>query len=334
MAGCALLLTAVLSAQASPGSGYELVHAARWYVDVERWDDAIQAALDFEAKYPASPRVGDARYLRHKAQLFKLLERTTDDPPLRSAAQLIRDLEALSQEPSDDAVAAAKLALGTVYYLATSRRQPEAFVAEALRDWRALDRARPSPRLRPHHEYDVIEIRNLLFQPHGGGIFAGDHRWSDFKWAPRSTPYLLVNPAIRVLLGERERAYVVAYDPFPGLPNVIFMGDERRALLDRIILRLGTAKKRSWMKPGKRLDVLTLWMRASFGARGTMDGWLFENHPRISSIAFLDPQRTRAVVQLVIGYAGGSVWMEKREGRWVAVGLRDFWTADGVTSFR
>lgn len=320
MAGCVLLLAAVLSAQASPGSGYELVHAARWYVDVERWDDAIQAALDFEAKYPGSPRVRDARYLRHKAQLFKLLERTTDDPPLRSAAPLIRELEALTHEPSDDAVAAAKLALGTVYYLATSRRRPEMLVAEALRDWRALDRARPSPRLRPHHEYDVIDIRNVLFQPHGGGIFAGDPRWSDVTWTPRSVPHLLVNPEIRVLLADGERVYVVAYDPIPQLANVIFMDHERRALLDRIILRLGTARKRSWMKHGKRLDVLALWMKASFGSRGKLGGWLFETPPRITSIVFADRLRSRAVAQLVIGYTAGSVWLEKRDGRWVAVG--------------
>jgi hypothetical protein len=323
MAVCALVFAAVLVVQTRPPAAYELLSGAKWDVLFERWDAAIRAAQELEAKYPDSPLARDARCVRHRAELFKLLERTTGE---RSATPWIRELESLSRQPADEAVAAAKLALATLYYLATSKRKPEALLAEALRDWQALDHVRATPGRRPHHEYDVVEIRNLVFQPHGDGIFAGDQRWSDFTWAPRAAKYLLVSPAIPVFLGETERVRVVAYDPFPGHPNVLFIGDERRVLLDRIISRLGTAKRRPWMKPGKPLDVLAWWSKASLGMRGNMGGWVFETQPRISSISFLDPQRTRAVVTVVIGSASGAVWLEKRDGRWVAGRLRHFRT--------
>ena len=327
MVTCALLLTAVLSGQTLPASAPELLHALRWCVLVERWDDAIQAAREFESRYPGSPLVTEARYLRHKAQLFRLLERSANDPGLRSAAPLIKELHALRREPLDDAVAASKLALGTLQYLVSPTRQPETLVSEALRDWRGLDRARARPRFRSPHEDDVLAIRNLVFQPYGGGVFAGDSRWSDVRWAPRAARYLFVNPRIRVRQGEHGSASVFVYESFPNHPNVIFMDDERRTLVDRIIQRLGTLKKRSWMKPGKPLDIFTLWTKASFGYRGRAGGWIFYDPPRIASIEFLDPGRTRAIVEVALGYSGGTIWLEKRDDAWVATGVRNFWAA-------
>lgn len=324
MVVCLLLLAAAVSAQPLPPPEHELLDRARWYVLVERWDDAIKVAQELEARFPAGRTVEEARYLRHKARLFRALERTVDDPPLRSAASLIQELEALSREPLDDAVAASKLALATAYYLATSKARPESLVREALRDWRTIDGSRARRRVRSPHEADVIEIRNVLFQPFGGGVFAGDSRWSDVRWASRSAPYLFVNPALSLYLGEHERARLIADEPFPDHPNVLFMDPERRVLIDRIIRRLGTVKKRSWMKPGRSLDVTALWQKASFGVRGRWGGWVFDTPPRIAWIQFLDQPRTIARVGVEAGYARATVWMEKKSGVWVARGIRDF----------
>src|SRR5574339_315937 len=122
-----------LSFPASAQTAADDLNRARAHVLYGRWEEAICVVDDVLVRYPDSPLIPAARYLRNKARLFEVLSRADDDPPLRSATPLIRPLEALTREPLDDVVAAAKLALGTVNYVATNQSKPERLVTEALR---------------------------------------------------------------------------------------------------------------------------------------------------------------------------------------------------------
>lgn len=300
---CLVAFLATIGSQ----TGAELPDRAREYIVFGHFDEAIRVADDFLTRYPSSPLAADARYVRNQARLFKTLSEAADDPPLRSAAPLIQSLRRLTSEPLDDAVAAAKLALGTVHYLATDESKPERLVTEALRDWQQLDAARSPRPAKPAFVQDVIEIRNVVFQ--------------QTRRLLTRTSHVFVRPDTLVRFdpeGPSER--VVTYVPLPGHANVIFLGDERRLMLDRILTTVGTARKRSWMRKGPRRDVLTFWSKASFGVVGRWGGWSIGPHLHIASIEFLPAAGTVAKVRVVTGESDGTVWLEKRDGVWTATG--------------
>lgn len=311
-------LFVTVSSAALAQTAAELVNRARVYIVYGQWEEAICAADDVVARYPHSPHIADARYLRNKAKLFEALALADDDPPLQSAARLIRSLEVLARQPLDDVVAAAKLAIGTVNYLATNQPKPERLVADALRGWQRLDAERAQPRAypplvraNPPFMRDVIDIRNIVFRSFGRRL------------SPAAS-HLFVRPDIRVWFDtDAPSIRVVSYEPVPGQSHVIFLDDERRLLIDRILSTVGTARKRSWMR-GPRRDVLTFWSNASFGTVGPLGGWSVGRQLRITSISFLPSAGTVARVRVVVGESEETVWLEKRNGEWVAPGLRNF----------
>ena len=312
-----LLIGVVVVALARPVFAQNVpddLNRARAYIVYGRWEEAICVIDDVLARYPYSPHVADARYLRNKAKLFEALALADDDPPLRSAVPLIRSLKALTREPVDDVVAAAKLALGTVNYLATNQLKPDRLVTQALRDWQRLDVERAQPRafpplVRAHPPFmqDVIAIRTTVFRSYGRRV--------------SSAPYLFVRPDIQVWFDIDARSTrVVTYEPVPGHSNVIFLDADRRLLIDRILSTIGTARQRSWMRRGPRRDVLAFWSKASFGAVGKWGGWSVRPQLRIASISFLPSAGTVAKVRVVVGESEETVWLEKRNGEWVATG--------------
>ena len=58
---------------------------------------------------------------------------------------------------------------------------------------------------------------------------------------------------------------------------------------------------------------------------GHWGGWVFHTYPIITRIEFIDAGRTRAAVSVTVGYSGATVQMEKRDGRWIAKELTNFW---------
>lgn len=294
------------------------LNRARAYVLYGRWEEAVCVVDDMLARYPHSPHTVEARYLKHKAKLFEALALADDDPPLRSPVPLIRSLEALTREPVDDVIAAAKLALGTVNYLATNQPKPDRLVTEALRAWQRLDVERAQPRafppiVRAHPPFmqDVIAIRTIVFRSYGRRL------------SP-AAPYLFVRPDIQVWFDiDAHLTRVVTYEPVPGHSNVIFLDAERRLLIDRILSTIGTARQRSWMRRGPRRDVLAFWSKASFGAVGKWGGWSVGTQLRIASMSFLPAAGTVAKVRVLVGDLEETVWLEKRNGDWVATGRQE-----------
>jgi len=321
-------IAALTETTATPGG--ELVERARLALSGGRWDEGIAAASEFLSNHPASPLAADARYLLHTARLEKALEIAGADDSGAAIAQALAELETLTRQPMDSAVAAAKLALGTARYLSGAAETAGALIAGALGDWQDLDRSAPSIASRGAFEKDVVDVRNAVFRPDGGGLLR-DGRWSSFTW-PASLPFVLTSPALRVKSGGDTRR-VVAYDPFPHVPNAVFLDDERRTLLERIMARLGGTKKRPWVQvmqtpnqpDGPALDVLALWRKTFWAQPGHWGGWIFEGFPIINEIEFVDDSRSKAAVKIRVGYTGGTVQLEKRDGAWTMTGLTNFW---------
>jgi hypothetical protein len=126
---------------------------------------------------------------------------------------------------------------------------------------------------------------------------------------------------------------VTAYDRFPALDNVLFLGDARRKLLESVMLKLGGTKRRAWTQvmatpnqpAGPAVNVAALWKKYFWTQAGHWGGWVFESYPIISEIEFVDAARTRAAVKVTVGYSGATVQMEKKDGEWIARELTNFW---------
>jgi hypothetical protein len=76
---------------------------------------------------------------------------------------------------------------------------------------------------------------------------------------------------------------------------------------------------------GASLDVLTFWKRFFPAMHGHGGGWLFYSVPFLHRIEFLDEQRSKAIVPFRIGYEGGTVVLEKTDGRWMPQRLTNQW---------
>jgi hypothetical protein len=179
-----------------------------------------------------------------------------------------------------------------------------------------------------------VAIRNLLFRPDGGGIFAGDPRWIGVGWTRPRGPLLVVSPSIDLRFPDGRRDRALLFDPFPDYPEVVWLDSGRRMMLDRIVMTLGNRRPRPWMRASQKhpdrtaADLLDLWSAVSLVRRGRWGGWDFSAHPRIMTIEFLDDRRTHAIAEVMAGDAGATVWLVKRNERWSATGVRNYWVAE------
>jgi tetratricopeptide (TPR) repeat protein len=318
--------------QATTTPGGALVERARWLLARGRWHDAASALTPFFARHPESPLAAGAREVSHTAQLEMALDLADTEKPGASLGAALEALKTLSNEPPDFAVCAARIALATLTFISRSKGDADALMADALRTWQALDQpttpAGPSDVL----HRDVVAIRNAVFRPRGGGVFETG-RWNAFRWESAATRFFTVDPELRVKSASGEITRITVFDSFPPLDNVIFLDDERRKLLERIMLKIGGTKRRPWTQvmqtpnqpAGASLDVAAFWKKYFWTQPGHWGGWVFESYPIIDEIEFVNAERTRAAVKVTVGYSGATVQMEKKEGSWVATGLTNLW---------
>jgi len=290
----------------------------------------VAALKPFLADRKESPLAPAARTLRHRAQLEMALDLVDADKGSINIEAAADALSVLSKEPADYGVVAAKIALATLTFVTKSSGDPEAVMADAMKTWQALDTAPAATRTGV--ERDAIDVRNAVFKPKGGGVFESN-RWNAFRWEGANTPYLVANPQLRVRSSDGSTAVVTAYDAFPDWPNVLFLDAERRAMLERVMLRLGGSKKLPWTQvmqtpnrpAGPALDVLALWKRSFWVQPGHWGGWVFESYPIIDEIEFVNAERTKAAVTVTIGYSGGTVQLVKENGVWIAREISNIW---------
>ena len=318
-------------------AGGALVERGRWLVTRGRWDEAVAALASFASQHPTSPLVPEARRLNHRARLEKALELSDSEKPGADVNAALEGLKALGLEagvknaPAGFEIAAAQLALATLTFVGGAAGA-DALMADAVKTWQAIDTAKAPSAPLSAFQRDVVEIRNAVFRPKGGGLFESD-RWNAFKWEVVSSQFLTVDPELRVKSADGEVTVVTAYDTFPEFSNVLFLDAERRRMLERIMLKIGGTRRRPWTRvmdtpnqpAGPSLDVAALWKKSFWTQSGHWSGWVFESYPIVDEIEFIDAARTRAAVKVTVGYSGATVQLEKKNGAWVATALTNFW---------
>jgi hypothetical protein len=158
----------------------------------------------------------------------------------------------------------------------------------------------PHSELRTDLERDAEAIRDAVFRPLGGGIFAGGRGWNAFKWPDTLPPFLLMDPDISVKLASGDLVTVTVTKALPDFANVVFADETMQAPLERTMIALGGTKRRQPtgimetpnQPAGESMNILSLWN--TFPARpGHWAGWEFTSYPRLTRIEFLDAARTR-----------------------------------------
>lgn len=307
---------------------------ARWLSKMKRWQDAARTAEQVVAEFPTSPNVPEARFIGHRALLEDALERADVEKPGADTAAVLAILDRLSSEPFDFAVCVANIARAYLASGSGAAPQGEKLLLDTLAKWR--DQVR-SDRTLSALERDVAEIRSLVFRPNGDGIFAGT-RWNGFAWPPQPAPFVVTAPEVLVKLADGQVTRLSFIQRFPHLDNALWVDDEQSALLDTLMTHLGGTKTREgrifWDKGvmeapnqpvGPSLSVMAFLNRAFRVIPGHWGGWHFATFPTISEIVFIDSGRTRALVRVTVGYAGGDVLFEKQDEVWRATKLNQTW---------
>lgn len=241
----------------------------------------------------------------------------------------MKELEALSREPHDFAVTAAKIARASMLWKGGEPADAEALMLEALTQWLAQQRlSTPTGGL----EQDVAEIRRVVYVPKGGEIFEGS-RWNAFSWPVTAPPFVIANPEVRVKLHDGEVTRVTLVQMFRAADKVLFFDTDQLVFLKTMISKLGGTQRRMPQNimetpnqpVGASMQILQLWNKFFHARPGHWGGWELETYPIITEIEFADGGRTRAAARVTIGYSGATVELEKEAGTWGPKRLTGRW---------
>lgn len=324
----ALADRAAALAQSLQRQNGSVVERGRWLLTHGRRREAIEALGALAGGSSAIAR--DARALVHRAELEEALELAAADRPGADDRAAMARLEPLTREPLDFAVMVARIAEACLLARTGELSRAETRTRLALDDWHAQQRTRqPATPL----ERDVADIRRAVFLPNGGAVY-GSGSWNAFEWpSSREPPFALVNPAVRVTLAGGEITQVDLQQSFAGDRKVLFLHDDDLNLLRYVLVKLGGTKRRvptaimeTPNQPvGASMEILQLWNKFFAARPGHWGGWELETYPVVTGIEFIDADRTKAEAAVTIGYSGGTVLMEKVEGRWLARRLTSRW---------
>lgn len=317
---------------AAPGA--VSLERARWLLKMKRWQEAARAAAQAESEFPESPNAAEARFLNHCAQLEEALERADVEKPAANTSAAMAILDGLADEPFDFAVAVAKIARAYMASGSGSTPQGEKQLLDTLAK---LCSAQPPVGTLSALQQDVADIRSLVFRPSGDAIFAGT-RWNGFAWPQQPPPFVVTAPEVQVKLADGQLKRLSFVQRFRDVGNVLFVNSRQMEILNTLVTRLGGTKTREGrvfldkgvmeapnQPVGPSLSVMAFLNKGFRVIPGHWGGWIFDTFPRITEVIFSDTERTRALVRVTVGYAGGDVLLEKRDGAWRATKLTQTW---------
>jgi tetratricopeptide (TPR) repeat protein len=310
-------------------AGGDALERGRWLLAEGRRQDAI-ATLAPLITAPG-PVADEARTLSHRARLERALDALDVEQPRGDRASALQELDALAREPWTFASTAARITNATLAALEGRADEADAVMREALQAWLAGDKGRAAAGPRRALEREALAIRDAVFLPEAGGVYAR-RSWEATEFGA-GAPFLVLNSEIRVRRRDGAVVVVSSFDPLPRRDNVLFLTPGRRALLERVMTALGGRKQyvpQSIMAvpnqpAGAAVDVRAFWSRYFHLRPGHWGGWIFETFPILMGIDFADEPLTKAAARVRIGYEGATVLLEKRGGAWVATGLTGDW---------
>jgi hypothetical protein len=318
---------ALAASLARPGG--KTLEAGRWRLQHADWNGAL-AILEPVSRATASPLAGEARALAHRARLERALEMADPSGATRDEEGADRALKALAAEPFDFSVAAASVSRAALGWTQGLQGDARLWMRDGLEALRANQPIVPAP-LTGTLAADVLAIRDVVFRPLGGGLYPA--HWNGFDFPAALPRYLLSQSTVQVRLPGGRSEMIAVNRPPPGLTNVLFFDADQEAFLTTLMRRLGGTATRQPGSPietpnqpvGRSVNILAMFTEFFPARPGHWGGWEFFAYPVISSIEFRDEARTKAVVAVVIGYAGANVIFEKRDGVWVATLLTNAW---------
>jgi predicted nucleic acid-binding protein len=307
------------------------VEQGRWLIAQDRWREALVPLDRFAREHPSSDLLVDARALANRARLELALEGADIERSDRDETAALAELEALGREPPDLAVAAAGIARASLLWTRGDRERARSIMAQSVAVWSAAQSSSLSPEAGTLAA-DVAAIRRLVFQPAGGGIYDTE-RWLDYVFPATPPRVLLVAPVVHVVLRDGTAMRLRDQSAFQGRADVLWLSAEQRALLERILVKLGgvrTRERRFVMEPpnqpvGASMHLLSLWNEFFPARPGHWSGWDLDTYPRIWRVRFFDGDRTHAGVEVVVGNSGATLFSEKTDGVWRITGLGGFW---------
>jgi TolA-binding protein len=296
-----------------------------------RWVEAESALSAFLESHPASDATGEARYMRHLAQLNRALDLADVENASPDAGGARRILDAIAGAPWDPAVGLARVA-GASLSIASDPAAARRAMRAALEEWQRLQQAPPGAPALDGLMEDVAELRKAVFRPAGGEPYTRERRFEAF---PPSTPrpFLVVSPDVIVGLADGTERDVAAFRAARDVVNVVFLTREHRDLLARIAEALGGTRTRQPeavmevpnQPVGNARALVSLWNEFFEAQPGHWQGWMFETAPIVNRIDFLNPERTKAAVRVTMRYEGVTVMLEKDGAVWKVVRLANRW---------
>jgi len=314
-------------------SGGRLLARARWQLDQNQFTEAITTLTTFLKQERGSPAVTEARSLLHRAQLESALDLAAVEGAHYNPRKALAALHAITKEPFDSFVATAALAEAALKLTQGQKSQAEALVGKTLDSWvtaqRDLNRQPPVSSI----DADVAEIRQVVFRPLGDLPVYGGGDWNAFDF-PKALPrFIVVRADIQVETPDGEVSRHTVYQRFPDLEHVLLLKSDELALLERLLPTIGGTKRREWINimetpnqpVGDSMQILSLFGRFFEARPGHWGGWELETYPQVTQIVFVNTERTKANAYVTIGYSGGTVVLEKVDGKWRAIRLTNQW---------
>jgi tetratricopeptide (TPR) repeat protein len=308
--------------------GGQLLARGRWQLDQRQLSEAVNTLTTFLQQEPRSPVLADARSLLHRAQLELALDLASAEGPHYDKAKAAAALDRMAKEPFDAVVATAALAKALL--MATDGRDgdAEALMARTLDSWGASQHDLTAQPPAEGIDADIAEIRQVVFRPLGDlPVYAGHFRFPTAL--PRS---IVVSPDLQVKTSDGQVRRHTVYQTFPDLDHVLFLTSDEARLLARLLPTIGGTGRRAPARDtqtpnqpsGTSVNIFSFWTRF-FPAHGQRLGWEFETYPTVTQIEFVDAERTKANVSVVLGYEGATVVLENSNGKWRAVRLVNQW---------
>jgi len=312
------------------------VERARALVQADRFDEAIGVLEPLDGDGADTGLAAEVGTLVAFAELGRILAAVEVTHPSVDPYAASGDLGLIAEERWSPATGGAGLAQAALLSLRGETGAADAVMKRTLDSWVAGRQARRPP-YEPHAEIEALEedvtaIRNSVFLPLGGGIY-GDESWNGFEFPSALPPYLVVNPRIEVTVPGSFLLELWLDAPVPGFANVVFMPTEDISILYDILGKLGGTATREPLSPmelpnqpvGGAPAIAAFWNRFFPTRPGHWFGWEFETYPHVRRVEFHDAERNRASAYVTVGYAGGTIVLEKIDGKWIAVRMTNQW---------
>ena len=155
--------------------------------------------------------------------------------------------------------------------------------------------------------------------------------WNAFDWPDKTAPFIVVGREVAVKTADgRESSRPVTFAA-PAGDRVLFLAPEDFRALNLILDRIGGTETAEWVNAtdlpnqpiGGAPEIAAMWAKFFHVRPGHWGGWELTTYPDISRITF--DRQGHALAEFTIGYSGGTVELEKENGRWVAKRIVSEW---------